>query len=269
MLEQASSSGAHFASLTDPRADRGQDHRLLDMVTVAWCAVRRGADGWVAVATCGRAKAAWLRTFLALPGGSPARDTCGRVFARLDPAGFRRCFLAWVQALVPDTVGQVVALDGKTLRRAHDRANGKAARHMVSARACGSGLVLGQVAVDDKSKASTARPALLRLLDLRGATVTVDALGGQTAIAAQRVSQGADYALALQDHQPTRHAAVAAVCADARATACADDAPAAARRGAPGQSATRRPAPPATRARPGRAYAPSAWSRARVGSAPR
>lgn len=150
MLEQGSSIGAHFASLTDPRADRGQDHLLLDMVTVALCAVRCGADGWVAVATFGRAKAAWLRTFLALPGGIPSHDTFGRVFARLDPAEFRRCFLAWVRAMVPDTVGQVVALDGKTLRRSHDRANGKAALHMVSAWACGSGLVLGQVAVEEE-----------------------------------------------------------------------------------------------------------------------
>ena len=225
-MEQETSIGAHFASLTDPRADRGQDHLLLDMVTVALCAVCCGAAGWVAVETFGRAKAAWLRTFLALPGGIPSHDTFGRVFARLDPAEFRRCFLAWVRAMVPDTVGQVVALDGKTLRRSHDRANGKAALHMVCAWACGSGLVLGQVAVDDKSNEITAIPALLRLLDLTGATVTIDALGCQTAIVAQIVSQGADDALALQDHHPTLHAEVAEVFADARATAFADDAPA-------------------------------------------
>lgn len=224
-LRQETSIGAHFAPLTDPRADRGQTHLLLDIITVALCAVLCGADGWVAVETFGRAKAAWLRTFLALPGGIPSHDTFGRVFARLDPAEFRRCFLAWVGAVVPDTVGQVVALDGKTLRRSHDRANGKAALHMVSAWACGSGLVLGQLAVDDKSNEITALPALLRLLDLAGATVTIDAMGCQTAIAAQIVAQGADYALALKDNHPTLHAEVAEEFAAARATAFADYAP--------------------------------------------
>ncbi len=217
--------GAHFAPLTDPRADRGQGHLLVDLVTVALCAVICGADGWVAVETFGRAKAAWLRTFLALPSGIPSHDTFGRVFARLDPAEFQRCFLNWVRAVVPETAGQVVALDGKTLRRSHDRSNGKAALHMVSAWACGSGLVLGQVAVDDKSNEVTAIPALLRLLVLDGATVTIDAMGCQTAIAAQIVVQGADYALALKDNHPTLHAEVGAAFAAARATAFADYAP--------------------------------------------
>ena len=216
---------AHFAPLTDPRADRGQGHLLVDLVTVALCAVICGADGWVAVETFGRAKAAWLRTFLALPSGIPSHDTFGRVFARLDPAEFQRCFLNWVRAVVPETAGQVVALDGKTLRRSHDRSKGKAALHMVSAWACGRGLVLGQVAVDDKSHAITAIPALLRLLARDGATVTIDAMGCQTAIAAQIVVQGADYALALKDNHPTLHAEVVAAFAAARATAFADYAP--------------------------------------------
>jgi predicted transposase YbfD/YdcC len=214
--------GAHFAPLTDPRADRGQDHLLVDILTIALCAVLCGADGWVAVETFGRAKAAWLRTFLALPGGIPSHDTFGRVFARLDPVEFQRCFLAWVGAMVPDTVGQVVALDGKTLRRSHDRSNGKAALHLVSAWACGSGLVLGQLAVADKSNEIAAIPALLRLLALDGATVTIDALGCQTAIAAQIVAQGAGYALALKDNHPTLHAEVAEEFAAAHATAFAD-----------------------------------------------
>ena len=224
--ERGTSIGAHVAPVTDPRADRGQDHRLLDIVTVALCAVRCGAAGWVAVATCGRAKAAWRRTFLARPGGIPSHDPCGRVVARRDPAEFQRCFLAWVRAVVPETAGQVVARDGTTLRRAHDRANGQAARPLVSAWACGSGLVLGPVAVGDKSNELVAIPALLRLLDLEGATVTLDALGGQTASAAPIVAQGADDALALQDNHPTRHAEVAAEFAAARATAFAAFAPA-------------------------------------------
>nr|CAA9281401.1 Mobile element protein [uncultured Armatimonadetes bacterium] len=213
---------AHFAPLTDPRVERAQDHLLGDIVTIALCAVLCGADGWVAVETFGRAKEAWLRTFLALPGGIPSHDTFGRVFARLDPAEFQRCFLAWVRAVVPETAGQVVALDGKTLRRSHDRTNGKAALHMVSAWASGSGLVLGQLAVDDKSNEITAIPALLRLLALEGSTVTIDALGCQTAIAAQIVGQGADYALALKDNHPTLHAEVADAFAHARATGFAD-----------------------------------------------
>ncbi len=225
-MERETSIGAHFAPLTDPRADRGQDHLLVDVVTIALCAVLCGADGWVGVETFGRAKEAWLRTFLALPGGIPSHDTFGRVFARLDPAEFRRCFLAWVGAVVPDTIGQVVALDGKTLRRSHDRSNGKAALHLVSAWACGSGLVLGQAAVDDKSNAIVAIPALLRLLDLRGATVTIDAMGCQAAIAAQIAARGADDALALKDNHPTLHAEVADAFARARATGFADHAPA-------------------------------------------
>ena len=217
---------AHFAPLTDPRVDRAKDHLLGGIVTIALCAVLCGADGWVAVETFGRAKAAWLRTFLALPGGIPSHDTFGRVFARLDPAEFQRCFLAWVRAMVPETAGQIVALDGKTLRRSHDRTNGRAALHMVSAWAAGSGLVLGQLAVEDKSNEITAIPALLRLLALEGCTVTVDAMGCQTAIAAQIVAQGADYALALKDNHPTLHAEVADAFAQARATAFADYAPA-------------------------------------------
>jgi predicted transposase YbfD/YdcC len=216
----------HFATLTDPRAERGKEHLLVDILTITLSAVICGADDWVAVATFGRVKEDWLRTFLALPNGIPSHDTFGRVFRRLDPDELRRCFLDWVRAVVgtregseePGALGQqVVAVDGKTLRRSHDRRAGKEPLHLVSAWATASGLVVGQVATDAKSNEITAIPALLKLLALDGATVTIDAMGCQTSIAAQIVEQGADYVLALKDNQPTVHDRVRRAFADADA----------------------------------------------------
>src|SRR5438552_9481120 len=194
---------AHFARLTDPRVERTRVHRLGELVTIALCAVLCGADDWVAVETFGRAKEAWLRTFLTLPGGIPSHDTFGRVFARLDPAEFQQCFIAWVQAVLGDAPGQGVAVDGKTLRRSADRTRGRDALHLVSAWATASGLVLGQEATAAKSNEITAIPRLLELLVLDGCVVTIDAMGCQTAIAAQVQAQGADYVLALKGNQPT------------------------------------------------------------------
>jgi predicted transposase YbfD/YdcC len=198
----------HFATLSDPRAARGREHRLIDILTITLCAVICGADDWVAVATYGETKEAWLRTFLALPNGIPSHDTFGRVFRLLDPDELRRCFLNWVRAVVGETGGlgrQVVAVDGKTLRRSHDRRAGKGPLHLVSAWATEAGLVVGQVATEEKSNEITAIPALLKLLALDGATVTIDALGCQTAIARQIVEQGADYVLALKDNHEHLH----------------------------------------------------------------
>src|SRR5918912_1268737 len=141
----------YFAALPDPRIDRTKRHQLLDIITIAICAVLCGADSWVDVELFGQAKLTWLRSFLALPHGIPTHDTFGRVFAALDPQQFEQCFLGWVQAVVRQTKGEVVALDGKTLRRSHDRGAGQAPLHLVSARAAANGLVLGQVAVDTKS----------------------------------------------------------------------------------------------------------------------
>jgi predicted transposase YbfD/YdcC len=213
----ATSVGEHFATLTDPRRDHLKDHHLLDIIAITLCAVICGADDWVNVATFGRVKEAWLRTFLALPGGIPSHDTFGRVFALLDPDEFRGCFLSWAQAVVGAPGGQVVAIDGKTLRRSHDRRAGTGALHLVSAWATANGLVLGQVATDAKSNEITAIPALLRLVALEGATVTIDAMGCQTAIAAQIVEQGADYVLALKDNHPALHERVRLAFADAGA----------------------------------------------------
>lgn len=208
-----------FATLTDPRRDHLKEHRLVDIITIALCGVICGADGWAAIETFGREKERWLRTFLALPGGIPSHDTFGRVFARLDPEEFRRCFLTWVRAVVGASEPQVVAIDGKTLRRSHDRSSGKEALHLVSAWAATSELVLGQVATDAKSNEITAIPVLLRLLDLEGAVVTTDAMGCQTAIATQIVEQHADYVLALKDNHEKLHDRVTRAFADADAAA--------------------------------------------------
>lgn len=191
----------YFGNLPDPRIERRKQHRLLDIVAIAVCAVIAGADGWTEIEQFGRAKEQWFRTFLPLPNGIPSHDTFGRVFARLDPQAFQKSFLEWVQAVNALTQGQIVAVDGKTLRRSHDRTLGKGAIHMVSAWATANRLVLGQVKVADKSNEITALPELLRLLELSGCIVTIDALGCQTDIAETIVQQGGDYIIAAKQNQ--------------------------------------------------------------------
>jgi predicted transposase YbfD/YdcC len=213
----------HFAARTDPRSDHTKRHQLLDLLTIALCAIISGADEWVAMAAYGTAKREWFDTFLDLPNGIPSHDTFGRVFAALDPDAFERRFLAWVQSTVALTAGTVIACDGKTARRSHDRGAGKAAVHMVSAWASAERLVLGQVAVDEKSDEITAIPALLDVLLLKGCIVTIDAMGCQTEIAAQIVDKQADYVLALKENQERVYHEVVHLFADAHATGGADD----------------------------------------------
>lgn len=191
----------HFARLTDPRVERTREHKLLDIVLIAICAVICGADGWVEVEEFGKAKQAWLETFLELPNGIPSHDTFGRVFARLNPDEFEQCFLEWVQAISRLTQGEVVAVDGKSLRRSHDHRLGQNAIQMVSAWASANHLVLGQHKVDEKSNEITAIPALLQGLEVAGCLVTIDALGCQKETAARVVDQEGDYLLALKENQ--------------------------------------------------------------------
>ena len=200
MAEQSLALLDHFAQLDDPRVKRGQEHPLLSIVGVALCAILGGADDWVAVERFGKAKIAWLSSFLELPNGIASHDTFGRVFARLDPVQFEAAFRDWVAALTT-RLPALVNIDGKTLRGSRDKAGGVKALHMVSAWASQAGLTLGLVAVDDKSNEITAIPKLLQILDLEGALVSIDAMGCQKDIAAQVREQKADYLLAVKENQ--------------------------------------------------------------------
>jgi predicted transposase YbfD/YdcC len=199
---------SHFAPLEDPRLERTRKHHLLDIIALSLCAVICGADSWVAVERYGLAKQDWLRRFLKLPNGIPSHDTFGRVFAALSPEQFQACFAGWVAEVAACLGIKQIAIDGKTQRGSHDRSQGKAALHLVSAWAVESHLILGQEAVDQKSNEITAIPKLLELLDLEGALVTIDAMGCQKEIAEQIIEQGGDYILAVKENQPTLYAEI-------------------------------------------------------------
>ncbi|HEU5115423.1 MAG TPA: ISAs1 family transposase [Isosphaeraceae bacterium] len=200
----------HFAHLTDPRVDRTRLHELLDVVAIALCAVIAGAGTWEDLEEFGKAKHNWLRTFLALPNGIPSHDTFARIFARLDPEEFQRGFLGWIAAVQEATERRVVAIGGKTQRGSHDRVRGKSALHLVHAWATANHLLLGQLAVDEKSNEITAIPELLKVLELSGAIVTIDAMGCQKEIARTIREAGADYILALKGNHEHLHEQVVA-----------------------------------------------------------
>ena len=185
----------YLATVPDPRIARHRWHKLSDILVIAICAVLWGAESYPAIEDFGYARAAWLREFLEFPAGIPSHDTFKRVLRLLDPEAFQACFLRWRQAVAEVTAGEVVAIDGKGLRRSFARGTGKQALHMVSAWASANGVVLGQRKVDTKSNEITAIPALLELLLLKGCIVTIDAMGCQRAIAEQIVAQGADYVI--------------------------------------------------------------------------
>jgi len=193
----------YFEDLPDPRRQTNNKlHLLLDIVVIALSAVIAGCESAVEFAEFGRQKEDWFRKFLPLPNGIPAHDTFSRVFALLDPRKFHECLVRWVNALHEVTQGQVVNIDGKTVRRSFDRAAGIPALHIVSAWAAENHTVLGQVAVEDKGNEIRAIPKLLEILDLSGAIVTIDAMGCQKEVAAQLRDRGADYVLAVKENQP-------------------------------------------------------------------
>jgi predicted transposase YbfD/YdcC len=194
----------HFEELTDPRR-REPRYPLINIVTIAVCAVVCGADDFVSIAEYGEKKRKWLAQFLDLSEGIPSHDRFNAIFAALNPAEFEKCLLSWITALHEITAGQVVAIDGKTLRRSFDAASSKAAIHMVSAWATANHISLGQVVVDEKSNEITAIPKLLEIIAISGCLVTIDAMGCQTEIAEKIVAAKADYVLAVKGNQPTLH----------------------------------------------------------------
>ena len=199
----ATSIDVHFGDLPDPRRRQGRRHRLSDMLVIAVTAVICAADSWADVHDFGQAKLNWFKAFLELPHGIPSQDTFERVFSRLDPEAFERCFVAWTQALSASSAGRLVAVDGKRIRRSFEHAwSQSTAVHLVSAFVSANATVFAQQAVKSKENEITAIPRLLALLDLRGSTVTIDAMGCQTAIARQIVEQGGDYVLCVKDNQP-------------------------------------------------------------------
>ena len=193
----------HFQHLTDPRVPRTKHHDLIDILVIAICTLLCGGESFNDMEDFGHAKHDWFKTFLRLRSGIPSHDTFNRVFAALDPQSFLDCFLRWTQSLRHAVAEEIVALDGKALRRAlrHDQS----IPYVVSAWAEDNGLVLGQLKVAAKSNEITALPALLRVLELSGCIVTVDAMGCQKKIAKEIIESDADYVLALKGNQETVH----------------------------------------------------------------
>jgi predicted transposase YbfD/YdcC len=193
----------HFSIITDPRVDRNKDHQLTDIMMIAICAVICGADGWADIEQFGNETYEWFETFLELPNGIPSHDTFGRVFAMIDAAEFEQAFVSWVRTIAQLTTGDIVAIDGKTNRRSHDRKIGKDAIHLVSAFASRNGITLGQRAIDTKSNEMKAIPKLLEILNISGCIVTIDAAGCYSNVIDMIVKRKADYVIAVKQNQPT------------------------------------------------------------------
>ena len=209
---------AFFESVPEPRVERTRLHPLVNVLIMAMLAMICVGEGWEDMEEFGLAKAEWLGTLLDLRNGIPSADTFRRVLSAVNPKAFNACFIAWVQALSAGTEGKLVAIDGKTVRHSFNRATGRKALHIVSAWIAENRLTLGQVLTEEKSNEITAIPKLLELLDIRGATITVDAMGCQRAIAEKVIAQGGDYIMGLKGNQETAHKEVEAFFRDACAT---------------------------------------------------
>lgn len=206
----------HFGTLKDPRAAHSIEHKLIDILIITICATICGANDWEAIAQYGRTKQDWLKTWLELPNGIPSPDTFNRIFARLKPEELQKCFSGWMQAVQTVTEGELLNIDGKTLRGAKEAGNSRSLIHMVSVWSASQHLVLAQQKVSEKSNEITAIPALLKLLSVRGCLVSIDAMGCQTEIAKVIIEQGADYVLALKGNQGDLHTDVSQLFTAAR-----------------------------------------------------
>lgn len=195
----------YFSVLPDPRIDRTKRHLLIDILFIAICTIICGGEGFTDMEAFGKAKKDWLEKFLELPAGIPSHDTFRAVISRIDPSGFADCFTRWTAAIHEMTQGEVIALDGKTIRHSFDTATDQSALHIVSAWASGAGVALGQVRVDEKSNEITAIPKLLELLEIKGCIVTIDAMGCQKEIARKVIERGGDYVLGLKGNQTKLH----------------------------------------------------------------
>ena len=210
-LVDVGSLGSYFESLSDPRHTRNRKHLLVDVVVIAVCGVLCGGDGPTAIHRWAKHRAPWLAQHLALPNGIPSRDCIRRLLVALKPEAFQRCFQAWISDAIrtdADDPARLVAIDGKTCRRSHDRAKGLGALHIVSAWATEDGIALGQVATDAKSNEITAIPQLLEQIELAGTLITIDAMGCQKEIVEQVVTGGGDCVIAVKDNQPRLLAAI-------------------------------------------------------------
>jgi len=203
--EQKNSSGLidFLREVPDPRMNRTLYHDLIDVLVIGVSSLICGGEGFNDMETFGKAKREWFSRFLELPNGIPSHDTFNRVFSAIDPKAFIECFIEWTKTLCPHLDGEIVAMDGKALRRARDK--DATLTYVVSAWAVDNGLTLGQVKVEDKSNEITAIPELLRVLDLAGCIVTIDAMGCQKKIAKEIIDADADYVLALKGNQGTAH----------------------------------------------------------------
>jgi predicted transposase YbfD/YdcC len=207
----------HFGNLRDPRASHSIEHKLLDILIISICGTISGANDFTAIAEYGKSKENWLKTFLELENGIPSADTFERIFARLNPTELQKCFIGWMEAVHQTTDGELLNIDGKTLRGAKEAGNSRSLIHMVSVWSATQHLVLGQKKVHEKSNEITAISPLLEMLAIRGCLVSIDAMGCQREIAKAIIEQGADYVLALKGNQGDLHDDVRQLFTSARA----------------------------------------------------